>query len=65
MNTSYKKVLEKNWDINSSYFTHNEKYRVTYINEDAKNTIEIYDVDGINLIKTIMIVNYDHLLVSP
>jgi dipeptidyl aminopeptidase/acylaminoacyl peptidase len=40
------KVLEKNWDINSSYFTHNEKYRVTYINEDAKNTIEIYDVDS-------------------
>ena len=40
------KILEKNWDINSSYFTHNEKYRVTYINEDAKNTIEIYDVDS-------------------
>lgn len=38
------KVLEKNWDISSSYFTHNEKFRVTYINEDAKNTIEIYDV---------------------
>ena len=42
-NKSREKVLEKNWDVSSSYFTHNQKYRVTYINEDAKNTIEIYD----------------------
>lgn len=45
-----KKVLEKSWDIMGMYFTHNETYRVTYINEDAKNTIEILDVaSGKNL----------------
>ncbi|PWG05300.1 S9 family peptidase [Polaribacter aquimarinus] len=38
------KVLAKNWDISGSYFTNNGKYRVTYINEDAKNVIEVYDV---------------------
>lgn len=38
------KVLEKSWDINGIYFTHNEKYMVSFINEDAKNTIEIKDM---------------------
>ncbi len=38
------KVLEKSWDIMGMYFTHNEKYRVSYINEDGKNTIEVLDV---------------------
>ncbi|MBE9489699.1 MAG: S9 family peptidase [Bacteroidetes bacterium] len=38
------KVLEKSWDVSGSYFTHNGKYRVTYINEDAKNSIEIMHV---------------------
>ncbi|QLG43993.1 S9 family peptidase [Costertonia aggregata] len=38
------KVMAKNWDIMGSYFTENGKYRVTYINEDAKNTIEVMDV---------------------
>lgn len=37
------KVLEKDWDIMGSYFTHSGKYRVTYINEDAKNAIEVFD----------------------
>lgn len=38
------KVLEKSWDVSGSYFTHNGRYRITYINEDAKNSIEIMDV---------------------
>ncbi len=38
------KVLEKPWDINGIYFTHNEKYMVSFINEDAKNAIEILDM---------------------
>ena len=38
------KVLEKSWDISGSYFTNNGKYMVTYINEDAKNAIEVKDV---------------------
>lgn len=38
------KVLEKSWDIMGSYFTHNGKYMVTYINEDGKNIIEVKDI---------------------
>ncbi|MEH6617919.1 alpha/beta fold hydrolase [Maribacter arcticus] len=38
------KVMERDWDILGSYFTKNGTYLVTYINEDAKNTIEVMDV---------------------
>jgi len=38
------KVLEKSWDISGSYFTNNGKYMVTYINEDAKNIIEVKEM---------------------
>jgi dipeptidyl aminopeptidase/acylaminoacyl peptidase len=38
------KVLQKEWDVNGCYFTNNGKYRVSYINEDAKNVIELLDV---------------------
>lgn len=41
---SYEKALERNWDISGSYFTQNGTYQVTYINEDAKNTIEVMEV---------------------
>ena len=41
---THKKVLERAWDIVGSYFTENGKYRVTYINEDAKNSIEVMEV---------------------
>lgn len=40
------KVLAKNWDISGSYFTNNGTYRVTYINDDAKNVIEVFDVEA-------------------
>ncbi len=44
------KVLEKPWDIRGIYFTHNEKYMVSFINEDGKNVIEIKDMaSGENL----------------
>jgi dipeptidyl aminopeptidase/acylaminoacyl peptidase len=37
-------VLQKEWDVNGCYFTYNGKYRVSYINEDAKNVIEVLEV---------------------
>lgn len=44
VNKNNEKVMEKNWDIWGTYFTENDKYQVTYINEDAKNVIEVKDV---------------------
>lgn len=41
---SYEKAMERNWDISGSYFTDQGTYQVTYINEDAKNTIEVMEV---------------------
>lgn len=41
---SYEKSIQRNWDISGSYFTQNGTYQVTYINEDAKNTIEVMEV---------------------
>lgn len=44
------KVMERDWDIMGSYFTENGTYQVTYINEDAKNAIEIIEVATGNII---------------
>lgn len=41
----HSKVLERNWDIMGSYFTESGTYQVTYINEDAKNTIEVMETE--------------------
>ena len=41
---SREKVKVRDWDIVGSSFTENGTYQVTYINEDAKNTIEIEEV---------------------
>lgn len=41
---SYEKAMERDWDISGSYFTDQGTYQVTYINEDAKNTIEVMEV---------------------
>lgn len=38
-----KKVIEKSWDIMGSGFTSKGKYMVVYVNEDAKNTVEVLD----------------------
>jgi len=37
------KVMEKEWDITSSYFSYNGKYQITSINEDAKTKVFIND----------------------
>ncbi len=41
---THEKVMERDWDIVGSAYTEKGTYRVTYINEDAKNTIEIEEV---------------------
>jgi Dipeptidyl aminopeptidases/acylaminoacyl-peptidases len=41
---SHEKAMARDWDIVGSYFTHNGTYQVTYINEDAKSTIEVMEV---------------------
>ncbi|NKI32713.1 alpha/beta fold hydrolase [Croceivirga thetidis] len=43
---SSEKVLEKEWDIMGSYFTRSGKYRVTYVNEDGRNVIEVFDTES-------------------
>ena len=55
------KVLEKPWDVSGTYFTFNEKYRVTYINEDAKNSIEVLDVASGN---NIDLPNFDNASIT-
>ena len=40
------KVLERPWNVSGIYFTQNEKYMVSFINEDAKNSIEILDMSS-------------------
>ena len=37
-------AMTRSWDIVGSYFTENGTYQVTYVNEDAKNAIEVIDV---------------------
>ncbi|NDV43895.1 S9 family peptidase [Flagellimonas sediminis] len=41
---SREKAMARDWDIVGSYFTHDGTYQVTYINEDAKSTIEVMEV---------------------
>lgn len=43
-NGTKEKVLEKDWDINAFYFTHNGKYQVVYSNEDAKTKMYVTEV---------------------
>ncbi len=38
------RVIERDWDINGYSFSENGKYQTTFINEDAKNSIEITEV---------------------
>ncbi len=37
------KVQSSDWDIMYSYFSHNDKYRVVAINEDARTRIHVFD----------------------
>jgi len=41
---STKIAMERDWDIMGTYFTEKGTYQVTYINEDAKNAIEVRDM---------------------
>jgi len=42
--TGKKEPVEKvNWDVAFTYFSHNGKYRVSGVNEDARTKIKIYD----------------------
>ena len=42
--TGKSEVVEKApWDVSYTYFSHNGKYRVTAINEDARTKMRIYD----------------------
>jgi len=41
---SKEKVIEKDWDINAFYFTHNGKYQVMFTNEDAKTQMYVTEV---------------------
>lgn len=43
-NKTSETVITRSWDIIGSYFTENGAYQVTYVNEDAKNSIEVRDV---------------------
>ncbi|NHF59446.1 S9 family peptidase [Flavobacteriaceae bacterium TP-CH-4] len=43
-NKTNEEVMTREWDILGSYFTENGKYQVTYVNEDAKNAIEVMEV---------------------
>ncbi|MGB7924485.1 MAG: S9 family peptidase [Pyrinomonadaceae bacterium] len=49
--TGKRNVVEKAaWDISYTYFSHNGKYRVTAVNEDARTTIKIYDAASEKLV---------------
>jgi len=43
-NGTSQKVMQKDWDIWSSFFTHDGNYQITYVNADAKTEIEVVDV---------------------
>ena len=47
---NHEKVLQKDWDITSSFFTHNGKYQITYVNADAKTEIEVTEVETGSLV---------------
>jgi dipeptidyl aminopeptidase/acylaminoacyl peptidase len=36
-------VEKTNWDVSFTYFSHNGKYRVVGVNEDARTRIKVYD----------------------
>ena len=41
---SKEKVIAKEWDISSFYFTHNGKYQIMFTNEDAKTKMQVTEV---------------------
>ena len=58
--TGKSEVVEKAlWDISYTYFSHNGKYRVTAINEDARTHIKVYDTATGKLISLPQLPNAD------
>jgi dipeptidyl aminopeptidase/acylaminoacyl peptidase len=47
-NGEVEKIYEDNWDVWYCYQSHNEKYRVIGINQDAKTVIKIFDLENGN-----------------
>src|SRR5215203_3811001 len=53
-------VVEKApWDVSYTYFSHNGKYRVTAVNEDARTKIKIYDTATGKLVNLPQLPNAD------
>jgi dipeptidyl aminopeptidase/acylaminoacyl peptidase len=50
-NGTTKKVVEKEWDINGYSFSEKGTYQTTFINEDAKNSLEIKEVATDNAVE--------------
>jgi len=58
--TGKSEVVEKApWDVSYTYFSHNGKYRVTAINEDARTRIKIYDTASGKLVNLPQLPNAD------
>jgi len=44
-----KEPVEKvNWDVAFTYFSHNGRYRVSGVNEDARTKVKVYDTATAN-----------------
>jgi dipeptidyl aminopeptidase/acylaminoacyl peptidase len=39
------KVFEAEWDVTYAYHSHNEKYRVIGINQDARTVVKVFDME--------------------
>ena len=48
---SKERVLSKDWDINSYYFSRNDKYQITFSNEDAKTVMVVTEVASGNVVE--------------
>ena len=58
--TGKSEVVEKApWDVSYTYFSHNGKYRVTAINEDARTKIKIYETATGKLVSLPQLPNAD------
>ena len=58
--TSKSDVVEKTpWDVSSTYFSQNGKYRVTTINEDARTKVKIYETATGKLVSLPQLPNAD------
>jgi dipeptidyl aminopeptidase/acylaminoacyl peptidase len=60
LSTGKSEVVEKApWDVSYTYFSHNGKYRVTAINEDARTKMKIYETATGKLVSLPQLPNAD------